>query len=138
MGAPATQRISAELPNLRAIRQFVADSAAVLGAEPAAIDDMIQAVDEMATNTIVHGYCGRAGSVEILVWREGNRLAVRLRDEAPPFDPATVSPPNSELPFEQRRPGGLGIYLSRQLTDVMIHRLTPDGGNELTLLKKAF
>jgi serine/threonine-protein kinase RsbW len=102
------------------------------------VDDMVQAVDELACNTIVHGYRGRAGSIEVEVWREGSRLAVRLRDQAPPFDPATAPAPNLALPLEQRRPGGLGIAMSRQLTDAISHRVMPDGGNELTLFKEAF
>lgn len=135
---PSTLCVSAQLTNLATIRQFVAETAASLHAEPAAIDDMIQATDELATNMIVHGYRGQPGNIEIAVWKEGDSLAVRLRDQAPPFDPATVTPPNLALPLERRRPGGLGIYLSRRFTDSMIHRITPDGGNELTLLKKAY
>jgi serine/threonine-protein kinase RsbW len=138
MGTRPTLYISAERRNLAVIRGFVADAARSLQAAPAAVDDMVQAVDELATNTIVHGYRGRAGSIEVEVWQEGNRLAVRLRDQAPPFDPATATPPNLGLPLEQRRPGGLGIHMSRELTDAMIHRVTPDGGNELTLFKEAY
>jgi anti-sigma regulatory factor (Ser/Thr protein kinase) len=32
--------------------------------------------------------------------------------------------------------GGLGIYLTQQVMDEVIHRITPQGGNELTLLKR--
>jgi serine/threonine-protein kinase RsbW len=138
MDVRPTLRIAAERGNLAAIRAFVAESAASLGAAPAAVDDLIQAVDELAANAIMHGYRGRAGSLEVAVWREGSRLAVRLRDQAPPFDPTTVPPPDTTLPLEQRRPGGLGIYMSRQCVEAMIHRVTPDGGNELTLFKEAF
>jgi serine/threonine-protein kinase RsbW len=138
MSTPSTLRLAAELGNLARIRDFVAGQATALGAVAAAIDDMVQAVDELATNAIMHGYRGRKGVVEIEVWRERQWLAVRLRDRAPPFDPATIPPPNLDLPLEQRPLGGLGIYLSRQLTDAMQHRMTEDGGNELTLFKEAF
>jgi serine/threonine-protein kinase RsbW len=134
----STLRIAAELCNLAAIRRFVSEAATSLGAGRAAIDDMIQAVDESATNVIVHGYKGRPGAIEIEVTREGDDLVVRIRDDAPPFDPTTHPSPDLTLPLERRRFGGLGIHLSRECTDAVTYRVTPDGANELTFVKKAY
>jgi serine/threonine-protein kinase RsbW len=134
----STLRVSAELKNLAVIRRHVSEAAANLRAGESAIDDMIQAVDESATNIIVHGYDGQPGAIEIEVAREGDALLVRIRDHAPPFDPTTYPPPDLTVPLEQRRYGGLGIHLTRECTDAMIYRVTPDGANELTLLKKAY
>lgn len=129
-------RIAAELNNLAEIRCFVQETASALGADPAVIPNVILAVDEAVSNVIAHGYQGQGGNIEIEVSREGNVLVIRLRDEAPPFDPTSVPPPDLTLPLEQRAPGGLGIHLIRQLMDEMIHRVTPQGGNELTLVKR--
>jgi serine/threonine-protein kinase RsbW len=134
----STLRTTAELGNLAAIRRFVLEAATSLGAGRAAIEDMIQAVDESATNVIVHGYEGQPGAIEVDVAREGDDLVVCIRDYAPPFDPTTYPSPDLTLPLERRRFGGLGIHLSRECTDAVIYRVTPDGANELTLLKKAF
>jgi serine/threonine-protein kinase RsbW len=133
----STLRIAAELANLAAIRRFVSAEAESLGIVRAAIDDMIQAVDESATNVIRHGYRGQPGTIEIEVAREGDDLAVSIRDYAPPFDPTTYPPPDLTLPLERRRFGGMGIHLMRECTDDVIYRVAPDGANELTLLKKA-
>jgi serine/threonine-protein kinase RsbW len=130
--------VSGELRNLAVIRRFVSEEAARLGAERSAVENMIQAVDESAANIILHGYEGQPGPVEIEVDREGEALMVRLRDKAPHFDPTAHPTPDLSLPLEQRRPGGLGIHLSRQSTDTMMYRVTPDGANELTLRRKAF
>jgi len=134
----STLSISAELRNLATIRRFVSETATNLEAGRAAIEDMIQAVDESATNVIVHGYGGQPGTIEIEVTREGDDLVVRIRDYAPPFDPTTHPSPDLTLPLERRRFGGLGIHLSRKCTDAVIYRVTSDGANELTLLKKAY
>ena len=129
-------QISAELKNLALIRDFVQETATVLAADPVMLLDVVLAVSEVATNIMIHGYQGQPGLIEIEVGRAGNSLVVRLRDQAPPFDPTVVPDPDLTLPLEKRSPGGMGIYLARQLMDELTHRLTPQGGNELTLIKK--
>ena len=130
-------RISAEVPNLAAVLRFVEETATALEVERDVIDDMLQAVDESVTNIIVHGYQDQPGNIEIKVSLEEDMLVVRLRDQAPLFNPTQAPPPDLTLPLEQRRFGGLGIYLARQFVDSMTYRVTSGSGNELTLRKKA-
>ena len=137
MDKGATLRIAATLKELAAIRQFVEETAAALKVDPAAIPDVLLAVDEAATNVIMHGYRGQPGTIEIEMGRDGNSLLVRLRDQATPFDPTVLPPPDVTLPLEMRPLGGMGVYLIRKLMDAVTHRVTPQGGNELTLVKKA-
>lgn len=137
MDTESTICITAELKNLAVIRRFVQETATALKADPAAIPDVILAVNEAATNIIVHGYRGQPGIIEIEVGREGNSLVVRLYDQAPPFDPNDVPPPDLTLPLEKRPFGGMGVYITKQLMDKVIHLVTPQGGNELTLVKKS-
>ena len=118
------------------IRNFVLDRAAALGVDPAVVSELLLAADEAATNVIVHGYQGRQGTIEIEVTREAMDVVIRVRDSAPPFDPTRVPSPDLTRPLEERSPGGLGIYLIRQYMDEVIHRITPQGGNELILKKE--
>jgi serine/threonine-protein kinase RsbW len=129
-------RMAAELDNLAEIRHFVQKTATTFGVDPDIISNVLLAVDEAVTNVLVHGYQGQTGMIEIELRRRGDSLVVCLRDQAIPFDPTTVPPPDLTLPLEQRPFGGMGIYLMRQLTDEMTHRITRQGGNELTLVKK--
>jgi serine/threonine-protein kinase RsbW len=101
------------------------------------VEDVLQAVDEAATNIILHGYRGQPGEIEIEMDQDHGALVVCLRDRAFLFDPTRVPPPDLTLPLEARRVGGLGVYLIRQFTDQMTWRATPDGNNELTLRKQA-
>ena len=95
------------------------------------------AVDEAATNIVMHGYkrardptAGHRGRGRRT---ERARLSVFLRDQAPPFDP-TATPVVDELPpLTERGPGGLGIFLIRKTMDEFRYRRTPDGWNELVL-----
>ena len=135
-GAARLLRVAAEPVNLAPIRRFVADEAAILGADPTAVSDLVQAVDESVTNIIKHGYRGADGIVEVELQAAPGALVVRLRDHAPPFDPTVVPRPDLDLPLERRPPGGMGVHLTRELTDEVRHG-SPDGwGNELTLIKR--
>ena len=97
--------------------------------------DLVVAVDEALTNIIRHGYGERRGPVEVVVAREGNSIVVRVRDEAPAFDPTTWPAPDLGLPLERRRAGGLGILLLRRSVDRVMHRARAQSGNELILVK---
>jgi serine/threonine-protein kinase RsbW len=129
-------RIPADLERLADLRRFVEARATTLGVDPDVLPDLLLAVDEAATNSIVHGYGRREGFVEVEVLREGDAVVLRLRDEAAPFDPTTVPPPDLTQPPEQRILEGTGIYLIRQAVDEMTHRTTLQRGNELTLVKR--
>jgi serine/threonine-protein kinase RsbW len=135
---PIHASYAAELGNLAVIRCFVEDAAQDMQASQIAIDAMIQAVDEAATNIIVHGYAGKPGIIQVSVGREKDSLVVSLQDRAPAFDPLQVPPPDLTLNLMQRHPGGLGIYFIRQFMDQVQYRPLPQGGNELELIKKAF
>jgi serine/threonine-protein kinase RsbW len=132
-----TLRVAAELHSLGLIARFVEEQCLGLAARPESIADLVQAVDEAATNVIMHGYRQAPGHIEIEITRRGAGILVWMRDQAPFFDVAGVPPPDLTLPLEQRRNGGLGIFLMRQLTDGLISCALPGGGNELTLYKVA-
>ena len=126
---------TAELANLSGIRRFVEDSAQSLTADEQTAYALSQAVDECATNIIEHGYRGLPGAIEIEIVRAGDTLTIVLRDHAPPFDPTGAPLPDLTRPLEEREPGGLGIYLTRQMVDDWRYRALPDDGNELTLIR---
>jgi serine/threonine-protein kinase RsbW len=127
-------RIPADLAKLADVRQFVREQAALVGADGEATDDIVSAVDELVTNSIIHGYRGGEGAVEVEVEGIGASLVVRIRDQAPPFDPTQVAAPDITLPLEQRPKGGMGIYLARELTDELTYRQNGNS-NEMTLTK---
>ena len=131
-----TASFSAILANLDDIRNFIEQAAKELQVPEKVVYDVIWAVDEVATNIMVHGYAGQDGIIEVEADRQDNALLVRLRDQAPQFDPTTVPAPDLSLGFEDRPPGGLGIYIVRKLMDQVIYRIPDQGGNELTLVKQ--
>lgn len=136
-------RVEARLDNLKVIRDHVEKLARAAGFADMRMYDLVLAVDEAATNILVHGYRVARGPeesktaanvIEVDARFEAPALRVTLRDQAPPFDP-TATPIQAELPpLAERMPGGLGIYLMRKTMDEIHYRRTPDGWNELTLV----
>jgi serine/threonine-protein kinase RsbW len=128
-------RIDADLRSLADLRSFVREAASDAGAPEACLSDIVQAVDEAATNAIVHGYAGAPGWIEASASRDRDRFTIRLEDAAPVFDPTTVPAPDLSIPPLARKPGGMGVHLMRQCTDTMSHQARPGGGNILTLVR---
>jgi serine/threonine-protein kinase RsbW len=132
-----TLRIPAVLNQLATARQFVEDTGRRLGLPSVVIEPLVLAVDESLSNIIQHGYNGQPGAIDIEIERAPDSLVVRLRDQAPPFDPTRLPDPDIHLPLNQRPVGGMGVYLTRRSVDGVAYERLPEGGNQLTLTKKA-
>jgi serine/threonine-protein kinase RsbW len=134
--SPPTIRIHAGVDALAGVRAFVREQLATAGAEREAVDDLVQAVDELVCNVVEHGYAGRPGEIEVAFVTSAGELAFRIRDDAPPFDPTAVPEPPLHVPLGQRKLGGMGVHLARSLTDGFDHRILPSGGNEVVVRKR--
>lgn len=129
-------RVTADLENLNTIRDFVEQYAVALGMPPADVYGVVLAVDEAATNICVHGYKGQPGIIEVSLEHDEQFLIIRIRDEAPQFDPTSLPPPNLSGTIEERALGGMGIHFMRNYADEITHRAISSRGNELILKKQ--
>ena len=129
-------RIPAELGRVEDVRALVRDVAGACQAPQPCMDDLVQAVDEAATNVIVHGYRGAPGWLDVSAERVDDTIVITLEDEAPLMDPTLVPEPDLALPPEHRKPGGMGIHLMRMATDRLEHAPRPGGGNILTMARR--
>lgn len=129
--------IPATLESLARISDFIIDATVRVGLDDHAAWQVQLAVDEAATNIIQHGYGpGQVGDIE-LSWRvDGVQFAITLRDRGRRFSPADVPAPNISSPFEERQPGGLGIYLMGRLMDSVRFEYDQQRGNTLTMTKR--
>lgn len=75
-------------------------------------------VEEMVLNILDYGYCDPSGPVQIVVTSKPETVTIDITDQAPPFDPLNDAPaPDLDSAVEDRRIGGLGVYLTRSLMD---------------------
>jgi serine/threonine-protein kinase RsbW len=131
-----TLRIDANLSIVSTVRQFVEEACASLQVPAWVTGPLVLAVDEVVTNIIQHGYRGGPGEIEIEIERAPDAVVVYVGDQAPPFDPTRLPDPDINLPLDERPEGGMGVYMARRSVDGMSHRLTDQGGNQVTLTKK--
>lgn len=111
-----------QLESLSAIGRYVADAAKAVGLDPATAYKLRLAVDEIATNAVVHGYqeAGISGSVTVSALIDTHELLIVVEDTARPFDPTTMTLPDEaefDRPLEERSIGGLGVMLAREGVD---------------------
>ena len=116
-GMSITSMFPAALGGLRAIRAFAERfcAEAGVGRDPCLRLNLV--LEELFTNTIRHGYRdGSDAPVWISLARAEGALSIVYEDSAPPFNPyAWLAAAASEGPQPLRRPGGLGILLTREL-----------------------
>ena len=121
------------LSQLANIRQFIESSATQLGVEREVAADMIVAANEATTNSFIHGFNQKECLLEIVVAFNDGVFSVEIFDEAPPFDPTTLSQPDTNAPLSQRQPGGLGVHMLKEFTDEVIYQRTAQDKNQLVL-----
>lgn len=127
--------VEADLANLEAVRHFVETTCTALGAG-AVVSDLKLAVDEAVTNIILHGYKHSSGSIEINIGKNESAIIVRLKDNAPEFDPCSQAKPDMAAIMETEAGGGFGVHMIKTAMDGVHHHVPSAGGNELTLTKQ--
>jgi serine/threonine-protein kinase RsbW len=104
-----------EIPRLASTLEYFAE----IGNIPSkALFRLNLALDELLTNVISYGYPeARVGEIGVRVRFDGNRIEVRLADDALAFDPFSVPEPDLTSGIDERPVGGLGVHFVRTLMD---------------------
>ena len=127
-----------ELDSLSEIGRYVVAAATAAGLDRAVAYKLRLAVDEIATNAVVHGYqeANVQGLVSVSAVIDDHMLAISVEDTARPFDPTAAALPDEDdldLPLEERAIGGLGIMLAREDVDDFRYERV-DGRNRTTFV----
>jgi anti-sigma regulatory factor (Ser/Thr protein kinase) len=95
------------------VAQFIADICAANGVPRKACLRLTLLVEELFTNTVVHGHGADTESPVYLAFHiQPSAIVLTYEDTARPFDPfARVRVPDDALDLENRPVGGLGVAL---------------------------
>lgn len=122
--------------NLARIRTFVKKQASAAGFNADEANKIVLAVDEACTNIIKHAYkYSEFGKINININFNKVRLRISITDEGSHFNSSSVPEPDLKKYYEERRVGGLGMYLMKRLMDEVIYSQFNSKRNKVTLIK---
>lgn len=94
------------------------------------------AIDELLGNIAHYAYGQGEGKMVVRIEIKHNPSAAVLTfiDNGIPYDPLKKDDPDIHLSAEERKPGGLGIYMVKKTMDEMVYEYK-DGKNILMITK---
>ncbi|ESA38968.1 anti-sigma regulatory factor [Leptolyngbya sp. Heron Island J] len=105
------------LDSLKTIANYVMSAAEQAGLEKKEAYKLRLAIDEIATNTVLHGYeeAGLTGNIDLTTKITDKTITITLEDSAIPYNPLEHNcPDESDLhqSLAERDIGGLGVFLA--------------------------
>ena len=92
--------------------------------------------EELVVNVVDYAYPENTeGYLDIEIVREDDLIVIRFKDGGTPFNPLKKEMPDISLPLEERRIGGLGIFLTIKKMDEVSYDYV-NNENVLTIKKK--
>ena len=137
--------MEAKTENLSKALAFIDERLEELGCSMKAQMQIDVAMEELFVNVAQYAYKGleklrssqklsEMVTIRIEDKEEPKRIVFTLTDEGTPFNPLLQKDPDTSLPAEKRRIGGLGIFLAKKNMDGMEYEYK-DGKNILTIQK---
>lgn len=131
------RRIKNDLSELAIAGRAIDDFVACQGLPARVAHELNLALDEVLTNIISYGYDDDQDerSIQISIALADDAITVEVEDDGRPFNPleAPVEAPDPLASIEDRRIGGLGIFLVRNMMDQLEYRRR---GDKNTLIMK--
>lgn len=129
--------IKSRTENLSAVRNFITSAVEEVNVPKDVAADIVLAVDEACTNIIKHAYkFNPDGDIDIHVKYSSKKIEVKITDRGSSFHPENVPIPDLKKYFEEKRVGGLGMYLMKSLMDDVRYKSIPGEYNQVLLTKK--
>jgi anti-sigma regulatory factor (Ser/Thr protein kinase) len=120
---------------LRVLTQFLQEFWSAADLSPAQALPFELALEEVFMNVVMHGTKAgalREVAVSLALTRDG--LTMTIEDDGPGFDPLSLPAPDVTASLADRRVGGLGVFLVRQMMDSVSYERVA-GRNQLRMSK---
>ena len=125
----------ADIKELDFVTAFLEEELEKAECGPKLIMTFAVALEELFVNVAHYAYPDAPGTVTIGIDTTGDSIVVRLDDSGIPFDPVAKTDPDVTLSAEERKIGGLGIFMVKKSMDSMTYE-RQDGHNILTISKR--
>ena len=128
--------IAAAVDNLQEVIDFVTQHLEAVDCPMKAQMQIELAVEEIFVNIALYAYAPDKGpaTVRVEVTEEPVTVMITFIDQGMPYDPLAKEDPDVTLSAEERRIGGLGIFMVKNSMDEVTYEYQ-DGSNILRLKK---
>jgi len=124
------------IENLPALREFIEQACIHMRMSEEVTFAYKLAVDEACTNIISHGYDGlEPGPIKLVFESDAEKIRLNIFDEGRSFNPDNADEADIESDWEERRIGGLGLFMIKEMVDEIEYTQTDEGSNLLVLTK---
>ena len=128
--------LPATLESLAPLAEFIQRAAREWDLPPEVGHALELTADEAFTNVASYAYPPEEeGKVRLELSREGDWVSLTIEDEGQAFQSGSASPPDLDSDLQERRIGGLGLYLMEKMMD-RVERSRERGVNRLVLSKR--
>ena len=128
--------IAATVENIEAVTDFVNEQLEAIDCSMKTQMQIDIAIDELFSNIAHYAYNPEVGDATVRVEVTEDPLAVVITfiDKGVPYDPLAKADPDTTLSAEERKIGGLGIYMVKKSMDDVTYEYK-DGQNILAIKK---
>jgi anti-sigma regulatory factor (Ser/Thr protein kinase) len=129
--------IPAVSDNLPLVLDFVNENLEKKNCPPRMMMQINIAVEEVFVNIALYAYDQTIGTAKICAkyLQDEDAIVLTFIDSGKPFDPLAKADPDVTLSAEERKIGGLGIFMTKKIMDECSYEYR-DGQNVLTMKKK--
>ena len=89
-------------------------------------------IEELVVNIVNYAH---SDYLDVEIIRDEKNIALRFHDNGVPFNPLQKDPPDITSPLEDRKIGGLGIFMVKKFMDTVSYEYT-EGENVLMVMKQ--
>jgi len=111
----------ADINELASVTVFLEEELDKAEASPKLMVTFAVALEELFVNVAHYAYPDSKGTVKIGIDTSGDSIVVQLTDSGIPFDPVAKPDPDITESADERKIGGLGIYMVKKSMDSMTY-----------------
>ena len=128
--------VPADAAQLTVLNQFLRDFGSAVALDAAEVGTFELVLEEIFMNIVMHGsQPGSTPVVEVSLQRAVESVTMIVEDDGPQFDPLSLPPPDVTASLADRRVGGLGVFLVRNMMDTVTYARIA-GRNQLRMSKR--
>lgn len=112
-----TFKREAKIENYDELCSWIEESRAKWNISKELANKMDICVEEVFANILHYAYPKTTGMFEVELNKTDENIIIEFKDEGTEFNPLNKQDPDLHLPPEKRALGGLGIFLTKKMTD---------------------